>query len=126
MSPTTQENEPIFFWRPHEEHGYLGQWFSSPFTTPSPLNPSTPLHFKNCESYMMYHKALLFNDHAIAAQILAAAEDPKQVKALGRQVKGFEQGVWNDKKFGIVVQANLEKFGQSEVLREWLVQTGGR
>jgi ribA/ribD-fused uncharacterized protein len=119
-------SEPIFFWRPHEEHGYLGQWFPSPFTTPSPVNPEENVTFQNCETYMMYHKAILFNDILVAKEILVAANDPKEVKALGRKVRGFNETEWNEKKFEIVVAANREKFTQHVHLGEQLLETEGR
>jgi len=75
---------------------------------------------------MMYFKALLFNDKDVADEILDAAEDPKKVKALGRLVKGFNQATWDARKFGIVVQANREKFRQNETLRRRLIETGQR
>lgn len=119
-------DEPIYFWRPHEEHGYLGQWYSSPFTTPSPIDPNENVTFQNCETYMMYYKAMLFNDIDVAGQILDSADDPKAVKALGRMVKAFDQSTWDQKKFEIVVNGNREKFGQNARLRELLLETKGR
>jgi ribA/ribD-fused uncharacterized protein len=74
----------------------------------------------------MYLKALLFNDNDVANEILDAGEDPKKVKALGRLVKGFNQATWDARKFGIVVQANREKFRQNATLRGRLIETGER
>lgn len=59
---------------------------------------------------MMHHKALTFNDVQVAEQILAT-DDPGKMKALGRKVKGFNDYTWDQRKFHIVVQANLLKFG---------------
>ena len=122
----SKDDEPIFFWRPHEEYGFLGQWYPSPFTTQSPLSPSETVTFPNCETYMMFHKAILFDDAEVAQEILEAGEDPKMVKALGRKVKGFDATIWDERKFGIVVDGNREKFGQNGDLRELLVKTEGR
>lgn len=41
----------------------------------------------------MYHKALLFNDTAIAAKVLAE-KNPSQHKKLGRQVRNFDPKIW--------------------------------
>jgi ribA/ribD-fused uncharacterized protein len=123
---TSNKSEPVYFWRPFEENGYLGQWWNAPFTLPSPIEPTQKVTFKNCETYMMYHKAILFNDHAIAEQIITSGSDPKTVKALGRKVKNFEEGKWDAAKFGIVVQANREKFAAHKGLREALLGTGER
>jgi ribA/ribD-fused uncharacterized protein len=75
---------------------------------------------------MMYHKAILFDDPDVAQEILENGDDPKVVKALGRKVKGFNQEIWDERKFDIVIDANRAKFGQNDELRELLLQTEGR
>lgn len=47
---------------------------------------------------MMVQKARLFNDEGVAKQMLAT-EDPRRHKALGRKVKGFLEGVWDERTF---------------------------
>ena len=39
-----------FFWRPHEENGFLGQWFESPFEVDGE-------RYLNAEQFMMAEKA---------------------------------------------------------------------
>src|SRR5438045_5120721 len=112
---SVKDTSPIYFWRPHEDSGYLGQWFHSPFTTPSPIDPEQSITFPNCETYMMYHKAILFSDIEIAERILLA-EDPKEVKALGRLVRDFDDEVWKRERMGIVMEGNRVKFAQNEEL----------
>ncbi|KAI7087668.1 hypothetical protein KC356_g3944 [Hortaea werneckii] len=57
-SSTTEEaSGPIFFWREYEQpHGFLCQWYPSPFVAPQ----VHPTHVFGCaEQYMMYRKALV-------------------------------------------------------------------
>lgn len=75
------------------------------------------------EQYMMAAKAKLFEDQEILEQILKC-DDPKQIKALGRKVKGFDQKVWDDFKYAIVLNGNWCKFSQNQPLREFLLSTG--
>lgn len=96
-------SEPIFFWRPHESWGFLGQWYDSPFKDGDTT-------FTCAEQYMMYHKALTFDDAEIAQKILETT-DPREHKSLGQKVSGFTDKEWNRVKFDIVVNANLLKFG---------------
>lgn len=57
----------------------------------------------------MHHKALLFNDKDIAQQILKAGH-PRNVKNLGRKVKGFNESTWNAERESIVRHGNMLKF----------------
>ncbi len=74
---------------------------------------------------MMYHKALLFNDSDIATQILAATT-PIEVKALGRQVKNFDDEIWKENRYRIVKEGNILKFIQHSDLKEKLLATKGK
>ena len=77
----------------------------------------------NCnEQYMMYHKALLFQDHLIAKQILES-NVPKDIKALGRKVKDFNIDIWEENARKIVTQGSFLKFTQNPKLLEILLDT---
>jgi len=71
----------------------------------------------------MVRKALLFNDPAIAREILAAT-DLAEVRALGRRVQNFDEDTWVKNREEIVLQGNLLKFGQNEELKQALLATG--
>ncbi|KAE9376870.1 DUF1768-domain-containing protein [Stipitochalara longipes BDJ] len=99
-------SSPVYFWREYgEEHGYLSQWYHSPFHTE---NDPTVV-YQTAEQYMMYQKALLFSDHEIAVQILATTV-PKEQKALGRRVSNFTQEVWEANRERIVEEGSYFKF----------------
>ncbi|KAK2849615.1 hypothetical protein FQN49_005581 [Arthroderma sp. PD_2] len=119
-------SEPIFFWKPEQEHGYLGQWWSSPFTAPGPVGEE--LRYENCEHYMMHQKGVLFApDDPVTEQILARSgpvPGPKAIKALGRKVPNFDDEVWKRERFRIVVQGNYYKFTQHPDLKALLMGTG--
>ena len=77
-------------------------------------------HFYNTEQYFMYMKAIVFGDEVIAKQILEDG-DPKKVKALGRKVQNYDEQMWNDKRFQIMLRANVAKFSQNEDLKQLLL-----
>jgi ribA/ribD-fused uncharacterized protein len=81
--------------------------------------------YPTAEHYMMAEKARLFGDEATRSQVLIAP-NPGAAKALGRQVRGFDDDVWTERRFEIVVRANLAKFGQNAEIGDFLTQTGGR
>ncbi len=73
----------------------------------------------------MFGKAQLFHDN-YHADLIVEAPDPKAAKALGRQVRGFTQDVWNAHRVEIVTRGNLAKFEQNPDLNKFLQSTRGR
>lgn len=96
----------------------FSQWFDAPFDADGHS-------FATAEHYMMARKAQLFRDDETFRQILAA-KDPGKAKALGRSVRGFEEAVWLDHRWSIVVEPNRHKFTQHPALQDFLLGTAPR
>ncbi len=96
----------------------LSQWYSSSFW-------QDETKYICAEQYMMAKKAECFGDDEALEQILSI-KDPAQMKALGRQVQGFDTKVWDEVKFGVVLNASYLKFSQNAPLRDFLLQTGSK
>ena len=100
----------------HLTKSCLSQWWMEDFYT-------TADSYLYAEQYMMAGKAQLFGDEEKRKEILACS-DPKQIKALGRKVRGFDQKVWDKFKYAIVLAGNWYKFSQNRYLQEFLLSTG--
>lgn len=74
---------------------------------------------------MMAQKAKVFGDEEVMNQILAET-DQMTIKRLGRLVKNYDDSVWTERRFQIVVEGNLAKFSQNEDLRHFLLSTGDK
>ncbi len=72
---------------------------------------------------MMYCKAKIFHDDVSAEKILNATT-PKQHKALGRSVSGFDSSLWDEKCEHYVYVGAMAKFGQNPHLLKFLLGTG--
>ncbi|MFN0127363.1 MAG: NADAR family protein [Verrucomicrobiales bacterium] len=83
------------------------------------------IHYATAEHYMMAEKARLFGDQSHLTSILVA-KSPAIAKKLGRHVVGFDDTIWLEHRWRIVVRANTAKFSQHEVLRHFLLQSGER
>lgn len=94
----------------------LSQWFPARFVVNGDVYPTA-------EHWMMAGKARLFEDDAMLEAILDAA-DPGKAKALGRKVRGFDEGRWREARGPLVVEGNVEKFGQNPALKQFLLKTG--
>lgn len=106
----------LCFHNPEEKNGYLSNWYLSPLTIKG-------ISFSSMEQYMMYQKAILFDDMEIGKQILAV-QHPAIVKELGRKVSGFDEHTWNGVRQIIVYEGLIAKFSQNEELKQKLLTSG--
>lgn len=112
----------VFFWgHQPKKDGKMGkscfsQWWRSDFTNNSGIT------FSSAEKWMMFKKAELFEDEVTLKKILTL-NNPKEIKSLGRRIKGFDQKVWDQRKYAIVLEGSLLKFTQNDVLKDFLVNT---
>lgn len=96
----------------------LSQWFEAGFT----LEDND---YRTAEHWMMAEKARLFGDMALRQRIIDA-NSPGAAKAMGKAVQGFDEKVWSDHRFEIVIRGNLAKFSQNGGLRAFLMATGNK
>lgn len=106
----------VCFHNPNEENGYLSNWYLSEFTVDGTV-------FSSMEQYMMYSKAVCFEDSDTAQQILDT-NDVAQIKALGRQVKNYDDHPWNGIRQISVYEGLYAKFSQNDELKTQLLATG--
>ncbi|MBD8088456.1 NADAR family protein [Pseudomonas fluorescens] len=79
----------------------------------------------NCgEQYMMYSKAMLFND-LHTAQLIMKTPNPKRQKELGRLVKGYDDEVWKARAPSILAPGLFQKFIQHQDLTDIILQSLG-
>jgi ribA/ribD-fused uncharacterized protein len=115
------EQEFYFFWK----HRF-GQWTMRDMVVDG-------VTYCCCEQYMMAEKARLFSDDVVLAKIMAS-RNPKQIKDLGREVKGMsgpkwdasDKAKWDAAARPVVVKGNMAKFSQHDDLKGMLLSTLGK
>jgi ribA/ribD-fused uncharacterized protein len=96
-------------------HGEFSQWFPSEFEYGG-------ITFNCAEQFMMFYKAVFFDDHEIAAKILKSGNAQIQ-KKLGRKVKNFDVDEWSKVAKEIVYTGSEGKYTQNPELCSMLVAT---
>lgn len=80
-------------------------------------------HFIFSEQFIMWQKAVEFGDRETMHKILAAT-DPATCKALGRQVRNYDDTTWCQKRFELVLPGLMAKFEQNPEMCKVLLSTG--
>lgn len=108
-------NRVIGFFGQNRKYGFMSQWYLSKFVVEEN-------EFTSCEQWMMYQKAILFQD-IDNANLILKMKNPREIKKMGRKIKNFDEDEWDQNKFDIIYQGNLEKFSQNIHLKKQLLET---
>lgn len=100
--------------------GIYSNWYKAKF-----FDSIAKVNFSNTEQAFMWYKADFFKSDAVRTKI-ASTTDPKEVKALGREVKGFNNVAWECVRLGYMTWVNYQKFSQNQALKEELFNTDGK
>ena len=103
--------EYLFFWK---SNSYLSNWYPSDFIVNGVL-------YWCVEQYMMAKKAELFNDYTVFRMIMFS-NSQKEIKALGRTIRGFDEKIWAENRERIVFEGNYAKFTQNEKLKDFIIK----
>ncbi|XP_071119323.1 uncharacterized protein [Haliotis cracherodii] len=106
-----------------EDKLYLFYGYKSPFSHHHEATFTIDGRTFNCaEQYMMYQKAVTFEDKKIEEAVMATYS-PAEQKRLGRQIVNFDIKVWKQCCQRVVERANLAKFSQNPYLKRKLLKT---
>lgn len=103
----------VFFWG-----GEFSNWFTCYFEYQDQ-------EFFSSEQAFMWEKARFFRDEKMAELILHT-QNPKDAKALGRKVRGFDAERWIIGSFQVMMSVNIAKYSQNPNLKEKLLATGDK
>ena len=112
---TYLSDDVVLVWQPPS---VFSQWTISPFTVDL-------VDYTCAEQYMMASNARLFGDDSALSAILAT-DDPREQKRIGRQVRHFDQELWQQQCENIVFHGNLTKILQNKDMRRALLHTSRR
>ena len=81
--------------------------------------------YYNSEQYFMKKKQERFDPNNInLANKIMSSKNPYDIKCLGRQVKNFNEKIWNECRYDIMKEALFLKFSQNKDICKILLNTG--
>ena len=106
----------VYFWKVLEKNCFLSNWWICEIDYDGKK-------FVSSEQLFMYLKAKLFYDDEVAEKIMQTSRQ-NEIKALGREVKNFDETIWNKHKYELMFIANKAKFRLDYEITDMLLATG--
>ncbi len=114
---TRKDTDTHVYFYTNEFSNFHPAWINHPRNS----NVSWP----TSEHAFMWFKAKFFGDVKTAIKILDTnAAHPRDAKALGREVVGYNDAEWSAVRFGFMTLVNLWKYQQNPDLLKLLLDTG--
>lgn len=113
-----ETSDLVLFWG-----GPLSNFYEAPYKTT--LGDGRDVIMSCTEKHFMYIKAMTFGDSEVAEKILLAP-GPREAKALGRQVSGYDDNVWSEVRYKVMLEVNLLKYRSNSEVRNILLKKSWR
>lgn len=108
----------IYFYNLKNKFNYMSNFYKTNFTDKDGIK-------YNCsEQYFMYHKCKIFDPkNNILLETIITEKSATKIKKYGRQVQNFNDKIWKEKKYNIMLEALRLKFNQNEIIKQKLIET---
>jgi ribA/ribD-fused uncharacterized protein len=115
-----QVDDKIYFYGTSGPFGYMSNFYRITFTDPIDGN-----EYWCSEQYFMYKKCMLFDpsNKTLINKIMNENRSCKLIRELGRKVRNFDQKIWDEHKFTIMLNGLRLKF-QNPYIKKKLLETG--
>lgn len=107
----------IGFYHIDDQYGCFSNWYPAKFNYAGN-------HFGNVGQFVMYHKAMLFNEEDWAEMIMLTSDPQKCNKIGSLPFKHFDSDLWDEQSRIILKRGVKAKFSQNVMLRNVLLGTG--
>jgi len=114
------DNIPIYFYGQNNRNGYMSNFYECKIVVDGKI--------LNCsEQLFMLYKCQRFdaNNTRLLNAILNET-NPSVIKKYGRAVKNYDDNIWNNERYNVMVEVLRLKFTQNEDIKKQLIETKPR
>ncbi len=115
------ENSIYFYSHTSSNYKYMSNFYPCTFYEYEPYNT---IQFNCTEQYLMYQKAKLFEPINIDLQNNILRESsPSIIKKIGRSIKNYDDNIWSQIRYDIMLKGLRLKFAQNSIISQELLKT---
>ena len=119
------DNHPLYFYgHKNEKTGYLSNFYETEFVV---VSDGKEKKYTCSEQYFMYRKCETFDPHNnILLNLILNETNPSKIKMYGRKVNNYNEQIWKELRYDIMLEALRFKFTQNEDIKQKLIETKNR
>jgi ribA/ribD-fused uncharacterized protein len=108
----------IYFYNLKNKFKYMSNFYKIEFTDKDGIK------YICSEQYFIYHKCKTFDPkNNILLETIITETSATKIKKYGRQVQNFNDIIWKEKRYNIMLEALRLKFNQNEIIKQKLLET---
>lgn len=108
----------IYFYTLKNKFSYMSNFYKTNFTDKDGIK------YICSEQYFMYHKCKTFDpNNNILLETILTETSATNIKKYGRQLKNYNDTIWQEKRYNIMLEALRLKFNQNEIIKQKLLET---
>ena len=108
----------IYFYTLKNKFSYMSNFYKTNFIDKDGIK------YICSEQYFMYHKCKTFDpDNNILLQTILIETSAAKIKKCGREFKNYNDTIWKEKRYNIMLEALRLKFNQNEIIKQKLLET---
>ena len=108
----------IYFYNLKNKFDYMSNFYKTNFTDKNGIK------YICSEQYFMYNKCKTFDPtNNILLQTILEEKSATKIKKLGREVQNYNDTIWKEKRYNIMLDALRLKFNQNEIIKQKLLET---
>lgn len=109
----------IYFYKLTDRFGYMSNFYKCKFTD------ADGIEYNCSEQYFMYKKCITFDSGNVELlEAILSEKSPTKIKNYGRQVENYEESIWSEKRYNVMLEGLRLKFSQNINLKQKLLETG--
>ena len=108
----------IYFYNLKNDLGYMSNFYKTKFID------KNGIEFNCSEQYFMYNKCKTFDpDNNSLLNNILNESSPSKIKKYGRDIKNYDDKIWEEIRYEIMLEALRLKFNQNETIKKKLIST---
>jgi ribA/ribD-fused uncharacterized protein len=113
-----ETEDEIYFYGLKNEFSYMSNFYKTKFMD------EDGIEFNCSEQYFMYNKCKVFDPtNSKLLEAILKENSSTKIKKYGRQVKNYDDNIWEQIRYNIMLCALRLKFNQNENIKQKLIAT---